>query len=93
MGVFCQNLEIHDDFRTRGNASYNDLSQLINTLSNKDFACLDHIFFLSNILETWPSKFLKIDVTKKLISQELKHISHSCKKHWKAYLIYTGIEQ
>ena len=32
--------EIHD-FRTRGNASYNDLSQLINTLSNKDFTCLD----------------------------------------------------
>ena len=24
-----------------GNASYNDLSQLINTLSNKVFACLD----------------------------------------------------
>ena len=34
VGVFCQNLEIHDDFRTTGNASYNDLSQLINTLSN-----------------------------------------------------------
>ena len=36
-----RSLEIHDHFRTRGNASYNDLSQLINTLSNKDFACLD----------------------------------------------------
>ena len=35
-----RSLEIHDHFRTRGNASYNDLSQLINTLSNKDFACL-----------------------------------------------------
>ena len=30
---------------------------------------------------------LKIDVTKKLISQELKHILPSCKKHWKACLI------
>ena len=34
-------LEIHDYFRTRGNASFNDLSQLINTLSNQDFAGFD----------------------------------------------------
>ena len=33
------------------------------------------------------SDSLKTDVTKKLISQELKHISPICKKHWKAYLI------
>ena len=30
-------LEIYDHFRTKGNASFNDLSQLINTLSNKKF--------------------------------------------------------
>ena len=36
-----RSLEIHDHFRTRRNASYNDLSQLINTLFNKDRACLD----------------------------------------------------
>ena len=30
--------EIHDYFRTRENASYNDLCQLIDTLSNQDFA-------------------------------------------------------
>ena len=34
-------LEIHYYFRTRGNASFNDLSQLINTLSNQDFAGLN----------------------------------------------------
>ena len=34
-------LEIHDYFRTGGNASLNNLSQIINTLSNQDFAGLD----------------------------------------------------
>ena len=34
-------LEIHYCFKTRGNASFNDLSQLINTLSNQDFAGLN----------------------------------------------------
>ena len=34
-------LEIHDYFRTMGKSSFNDLSQLINTLSNQDFAGLD----------------------------------------------------
>ena len=34
-------LEIHDYFRARGNASFNDLYQLINTLSNRDFDGLD----------------------------------------------------
>ena len=34
-------LEIHDYFRTGGNASLNNLSQIINTLSNQDFAWLD----------------------------------------------------
>ena len=35
--------ETHDDyFITGGNASFNDLSQLINTLSNQDFAGLDN---------------------------------------------------
>ena len=50
-----------------------------------------HRFFNSNVSEIWPtetaSDSLKTGVTKKLISQELKHISLSCKKHWKAYLI------
>ena len=32
---------MHDYFRTRGNVSFNDLSQLINTLSGQDFAGLD----------------------------------------------------
>ena len=31
--------------------------------------------------------FLKTDVAKNLISQELKHILPRYKKHWKAYLI------
>ena len=34
-------LEIHDYLRTGGNASLNNLSQIINTLSNQDFAGLD----------------------------------------------------
>ena len=34
-------------------------------------------------------RFLKTDVTKKLISQELRHISPSCKKYWKAYYTAT----
>ena len=32
---------MHDYFRTRGNVSFNDLSQLVNTLSSQDFAGLD----------------------------------------------------
>ena len=34
-------LEIHDYFRTLGKSSFNDLSELINTLSNQDFSGLD----------------------------------------------------
>ena len=33
--------EIHDYFRNRANASFNDFSQLINTKSSQDFAGLD----------------------------------------------------
>ena len=44
-----------------------------------------HTFFDSNVSEIWPSESasdsLKIDVTKKIISQELKHISPNGKKH------------
>ena len=36
-------LEIHNYFRTRQNASFNDLYELINILSNQDFAGLDKI--------------------------------------------------
>ena len=54
-------------------------------------SALRHSFFNSNVSEIWPtetaSDSLKTGVTKKLISQELKDISLSCKKHWKAYLI------
>ena len=42
-------LEIHDYFRTRGDASFNNLSQIINTLSNQDSAGLDN-FRLKKIL-------------------------------------------
>ena len=44
-------LEIHDYFRTRGNVCFNDLnlSQLINTLSNQDFAGFDNFNKLENI--------------------------------------------
>ena len=38
-----------DYFRTRGNARFNDLSQLINTLSNQDFAGLDNFNKLENL--------------------------------------------
>ena len=44
MGVF---FEINDYFRTGGNVSVNDLSQLINTLSNQDFAFLGWINLIS----------------------------------------------
>ena len=33
-------------FRTRGNARFNDMSQLINTLSNQDCAGLDNLYKL-----------------------------------------------
>ena len=39
MGVFFKYMIILQ-IRTRGNASFNDLSKLINTLSNQDFAGL-----------------------------------------------------
>ena len=39
MGVFLKYMIILQ-IRTRGNASFNDLSKLINTLSNQDFAGL-----------------------------------------------------
>ena len=42
-------LEIHDYFRTEGDASFNNLSQIINALSNQDFAGLDN-FRLRKIL-------------------------------------------
>ena len=42
-------LEIHDYFRTKGDASFNNLSQIINTVSNQDFAGLDN-FRLRKIL-------------------------------------------
>ena len=41
--------EIHDYFRTSGNDSFNDLSQLINTLSNQNFAGLDKFNKLENL--------------------------------------------
>ena len=34
-------LEIYDLFKTRGNTSFNNLPQMITTLSNQDFAGLD----------------------------------------------------
>ena len=50
-----------------------------------------HGFFNSNVSEILPtetaSDSLKTGLTKELISQELKDISPSCKKRWKAYLI------
>ena len=36
-------LEIYDYFKTKQNASFNYLSQLINTLSNQEFGGLDTI--------------------------------------------------
>ena len=42
-------LEIHDYFRTMGKSSFNDLSQLINTLSNQDFAGLDKFRLRKNL--------------------------------------------
>ena len=50
-------------------------------------SCLFHFKYIRN----WPtepgSDSLKTDITKKLISQELKHILRSCEKHWKASLL------
>ena len=36
-------LEIHDHFRTMGKFGFNDLPQLINALSNQDFAGLNNL--------------------------------------------------
>ena len=48
-------LEIHDYFKTRGNACFNDfnLSQLINTLSNQDFAGFNNFNKLENLYSTY----------------------------------------
>ena len=48
---------------------------------------LFHYEYFRNGTTERASDPLKTDVTKKLISQELKHISPSCKKYWKTYLI------
>ena len=42
-------LEIHDYFRTRGNASFNDFSQIINRLSNQNFAGFDNFRLKENM--------------------------------------------
>ena len=44
--------EIHDYFKARGNDRFNDLSQLINTLSKQDFAGLDNFNKLENLFCT-----------------------------------------
>ena len=44
--------EIHDYFRTRRNDRFNDFSQLLNTLSNQDFAGLDNFNELGNLFCT-----------------------------------------
>ena len=46
-------LERYNYFRTRGNVSFSDLSQLINTLSNQDFAGLDKFNKLINKLNKY----------------------------------------
>ena len=54
-------LKIHDYFRSREDASFNNLSQIINTLSNQDFAGLDN-FRLRKILgkmKEMSAQFLK----------------------------------
>ena len=46
--------------------------------------------FVSNVSEIWLAEIASDSEKwhyKKLISQELKHMSPSCKKNWKAYLI------
>ena len=48
---------------------------------------LFHFEYYRNGLTETASDSLRTDITKKLISQELKYILPSCKKHWKAYLI------
>ena len=40
---------IHDYFSTRINASFNDLSQMINIPLNQDFAGLDKFYKLENL--------------------------------------------
>ena len=44
-------LEIHDYFKTMGNVCFNDfnLSQLLNTLSNQDFAGFNNLNKLENL--------------------------------------------
>ena len=42
-------VEIHNYFITRGNARFNDLPELINTISNQDFVSLDNFNKLENL--------------------------------------------
>ena len=46
------NFEVHDYFRTRENARFNDLSELKNalSLSNQDYAGLDNFNKLENLI-------------------------------------------
>ena len=46
-----------------------------------------HACFILKWTGNLTDKFLKTDIAKQIISQEVKRILPSCKKHWKAYLI------
>ena len=58
--------EIHDYFRTRGNARFNDLSQLINTLSSQDFSGLHNLGNLWRTLDKLENAFCTRGVARKL---------------------------
>ena len=60
---------------------------LINFTLHINSADFFHSNFLEILLTERALDSLKPDVTKKIISQELKQISPSYKKQWKAYLI------
>ena len=58
--------EIHDYFRTRRNARFNDLSQIINTLSDQDFADLHNLGKLWRTLDKLENVFCTRGVARKL---------------------------
>ena len=57
-------LEIHDFFRTRENASFNNLCQLINALSNEDFDELDKFKLRQTLgkLKEMRAQFVKVNM-------------------------------
>ena len=62
--------------KSRGNTSFTGLSEIINTLSNQDFAGLDK-FRLRSSLEKIKEMHVKMNKTKKVISPVMVNLAAS----------------